>query len=502
MPAKARKSNIKGKFIPALAVLLLVGSIASTSLINVGKVSAVTRGITFPVIGTSSYSNDFNAPRGSVKHNAIDILAKKGSPLVSAVNGTITDVQYPQPSWGYSVTIRDDSNYRYTYIHLNDDNPGTNDGKGDGMHAYAADIQEGNRVVAGQLIGKVGDSGRSNGVSHLHFEMYLPNGNVNNPFDSLNQAKRISSPVKSPLTMTGELLPFSPYFSGSSNVAMGNFDVDSDSEFAVGAGPGGGPAVNMYQPDNTLIRAFYAYDPGFKGGVDVGTGDINGDGVDEVITGAGRGGGPHVVVFRADGTVMESFLAFDNAIKNGLKVAAGDVTGDGKDEVIVGLSSGGEPRVNVFNLASGDPVLLKSFLAYDAGFRGGVDVAAGNVTAANPNDEIVTGAGPGGGPHVAIFKGDATNIGNFLAYSGTMLGGLRVSVGNVRNTSAEFEILTVPASGAGPRINMFNSEGTILGTKLFIEQWWRGGYDIGAGVAMSKGLASGNRRVTVRLGVQ
>src|SRR5690349_12308451 len=97
------------------------------------EVSAA-RSIIFPVIGSSSYSNDFYAPRGDIRHNAIDILAGKGQKLVAAVDGTIVDVQYPQPNWGYSVTIRDTDGYRYTYIHMNDDNPGTNDGKGGGMH--------------------------------------------------------------------------------------------------------------------------------------------------------------------------------------------------------------------------------------------------------------------------------------------------------------------------------------------------------------------------------
>ena len=47
----------------------------------------------------------------------------------------------------------------------------------------------------------------------------------------------------------------------------------------------------------TELAGFFAYDPAFPGGVFVACGDVTGDGVAEVITGAGPGGGPHVRAF-------------------------------------------------------------------------------------------------------------------------------------------------------------------------------------------------------------
>ncbi|MFX8645089.1 hypothetical protein ABTM18_20385, partial [Acinetobacter baumannii] len=79
----------------------------------------------------------------------------------------------------------------------------------------------------------------------------------------------------------------------------------------------------------------FAYDPGFTGGISVTTADINGDGVDDIITGALSGGGPHVQVF--DGTdlhVLRSFFAYDPGFRGGVQVAAGDVTGDGIADII------------------------------------------------------------------------------------------------------------------------------------------------------------------------
>lgn len=144
------------------------------------------RDITFPVIGSASYSNDYYAQRASGPHHATDIIGKKHQRLVAVVSGTITDVQHPEPYWGYSVTIRDDAGYRYRYIHMNNDTPGTDNGAGGGMNAYAPDIREGNRVVKGQHIGYIGDSGNAeNTVSHVHFEMFKPDGGVTNPYSSL-----------------------------------------------------------------------------------------------------------------------------------------------------------------------------------------------------------------------------------------------------------------------------------------------------------------------------
>ena len=69
--------------------------------------------------------------------------------------------------------------------------------------------------------------------------------------------------------------------------------------FAVGADLGGQPEVHVYNPDGTLHDSFLAYDAGFTGGVTVAAGDTTGRGADDIITGAGAGGGPHVKVSTA-----------------------------------------------------------------------------------------------------------------------------------------------------------------------------------------------------------
>ena len=150
---------------------------------------ALVRDIVFPVAGKASFRDDFHEPRGvdgTREHLGIDIIADKMTPIVAAVDGTVTYVAIPQPSWGYSITIRDSEGYQYRYLHINNDTPGTDDGLGGPENAYYAGIKRGSKVVKGQHVAWVGDSGNAEGtVSHLHFEIRDSNRATINPYDSL-----------------------------------------------------------------------------------------------------------------------------------------------------------------------------------------------------------------------------------------------------------------------------------------------------------------------------
>ena len=136
--------------------------------------------------------------------------------------------------------------------------------------------------------------------------------------------------------------------------------------------------------------------------------DVNGDGISELLTGAGPGGGPHVRVWDTSGpfvTELTGFFAYDPAFPGGVTVACGDITGDGIAEIITGAGPGGGPHVRVWQYTpAGQTVTeLTGFWAYSPYFAGGVRVAAADVTGDGVAD-IITGAGPGGGPHVRVCR--------------------------------------------------------------------------------------------------
>jgi hypothetical protein len=105
---------------------------------------------------------------------------------------------------------------------------------------------------------------------------------------------------------------------------------------ATGAGAGGAPHVQVYNPDGSHRLSFFAYTPTFYGGVRVATADVTSDGFDDIITVPASNGGPHVRVFNGvNGALVAEYFAYDPNQAVGMFVAAGDVNGDGRAEVVV-----------------------------------------------------------------------------------------------------------------------------------------------------------------------
>jgi hypothetical protein len=229
--------------------------------------------------------------------------------------------------------------------------------------------------------------------------------------------------------------------------------------FAVGTDAGGGPEVKVYDSQTGALKFdFNAYNTAFRGGVRVAVGDVNNDGVLDIITAPGPGGGPLVNVFSGiDLAMLLSFNAYDLAFRKGLFVAAGDVNGDGHAEIITAPDAGGGPLIKVFN--GSDASLLVAFNAYDPALLTGVHVAAGDLNG-DGKAEIITAPGQGGGPLVKAFDGTGALLLAFNAYNPTFSGGVFVAAGDV-NGDGKADIIT-GANGA-PHVEVFNSaNGSLL----------------------------------------
>jgi hypothetical protein len=260
--------------------------------------------------------------------------------------------------------------------------------------------------------------------------------------------------------LRAELQPF-PGFTGGLNVALGDLNGDGIDEVIVGAGAGGGPHVRIFD-GSTLnqisgpLGSFFAYDAGFAGGVSVAVGDVNNDTIPDVITGAGPGGGPHVkVISGADGSLLRSFFAYDPRFTGGVFVAAGDTDADGHADVITGAGLGGGPHVKVFSGRTGGE--LMSFFAYDSAFTGGVRVASGDIDQ-DSHADVITGAGPGGGPHVRAFSGrDGSELASFFAYDPAFTGGVYVAATD-DNGDGRHDIVTSAGPGGGPHVRILDGQ--------------------------------------------
>ena len=230
--------------------------------------------------------------------------------------------------------------------------------------------------------------------------------------------------------LLASFLAFEGTFTGGLFVAAGDFNGDGKADVVVTPDVGGGPRVRLFDGAalsvgqvKPLADFLGIDDPNFRGGVRPAVGDFNADGTPDLAVAAGIGGGPRVAVF--DGKTLApggtptrlapDFFAFESTLRNGAFVAAGDVTGDGKADLIFGGGPGGGPRVRVVDggalLANGQvtaldatpQVQVANFFAGDPNTRGGVRVAAKDVDGSG-RAGVVTGSGDGLESSVQVYK--------------------------------------------------------------------------------------------------
>lgn len=176
-----------------------------------------------------------------------------------------------------------------------------------------------------------------------------------------------------------------------------NAPVAHPHRFAVGSGPGAAAQVNVYGAEtNAILTTLTPFGRSFTGGVRVASADLTGDGIDDLAV-ATASGSPRVIVYNGVGfKPVADFAPFDPTLTGGAYLAAGDVTGDGRADLVVGTGTGGPPQVKVFrgqDLKGSAPTLTDTFFAGDANLRTGVRVAVGDVTGDGVAD-VLTQAGP------------------------------------------------------------------------------------------------------------
>jgi len=268
-------------------------------------------------------------------------------------------------------------------------------------------------------------------------------------------------------------LAFDNNFNGSINLAVADLNSDNNQEIIIGAGTGGGPQVRIFDNSGNLKGQFFAYDPKFRGGVNVAVGDIDGDGRNEIITGAGIGGGPHVRIFNEQGELKGQFFAYDPKFRGGVNVAVGDIDGDGRNEIITGAGTGGGPHVRIFNEGG---QLQGQFFAYENNFYGGIKVRVGNIYGDKTKDknEIIVSPGAGRSPEIKIFNSYGQEIKKFLAYSENFKSGVNLSLGDL-DADGLSEIITGAGPGGTPHVRVFDKNGSLIESFYGLEDNFTGG---------------------------
>lgn len=263
---------------------------------------------------------------------------------------------------------------------------------------------------------------------------------------------------------------FDGEFRGGASVAAGNIRGDDREEIVVAAGPDGGPQVEIYSNAGRRVGSFTAYPKNMKAGMNIAAGDLDGDGLAEIVVGPQNGYRPEIRIFQNE-KLVRTFNAFEKSYEGGVRLAVipargeklgqivvasgeareqeirvyqwptldlvdimtpgGEEFGNGhaiaagwsdryqKNILVVGAPSGKSPLVRVYGLD--DKELLSSWMAYDRKFRGGLEIGY-------LNDIVITGPRGFGGPDVRQFTVNGQDQTMFNAFESTFWGGVHVTL--------------------------------------------------------------------------
>ena len=226
------------------------------------------------------------------------------------------------------------------------------------------------------------------------------------------------------------------------------------------------------------LASFVPY-PGFKGSVRVTSGDVNGDGLSDIVVAPGRGRPGLVRVFNADGTPLANgnfdFYPFGSAWRGGVEVAVGNVVGTAPNEIIAATSTG-KPLVNVFtvNGTSVVPTPVRSFQPFPKPYAAGVMLTVGDYgTYTNGSwsgvpdgrAEIAVGTNAGVPAQVRIFNAAPSTpvlLRSFLPFGSKFRQG--VTLASARFSSAVIEDVFVGTGvGGKSQLKSFDGSGMMTG---------------------------------------
>jgi len=260
---------------------------------------------------------------------------------------------------------------------------------------------------------------------------------------------------------------FGSSYTGGLRVAAGDFNGDGTPDAIVSAATGTSGTIEILDgrtgtPISGPLGHFTAYSSVAHGGVWVATGDVEGNGGTDLITAAHTAGGLEVKVFRGtDGSVLADFGVSGAAFQHGISLAAGDFTGAGKADVVVG---GADGWVRVYNPLSGSTIggSLGNFQAFGSGYTGGVVSVAADPLAgvANPGatSELAVGSGGGVTAEVKVFSASGTVLRDLTPFGSSFTGGTRVALAYISDPMNPTvpDVVVGTRSGTADQVKVFS----------------------------------------------
>ena len=241
--------------------------------------------------------------------------------------------------------------------------------------------------------------------------------------------------------------PFGGSFTGGVRVAAGDVNGDGITDVVVAMASGGGQVRMFSGADGAPLGDSSPFGTGFTGGVFVATGDVNADGHDDILLGAGTGSGLAKLIDGATLGEIGPGAPFGPGYTGGVTVAMGDVNGDGRADLIFGTAFGG--LIRIFDGPTLAP--LVSAFPYGPLFPGGVNVAAGDVNG-DGIDEVAFAPRSSGGP-VRVYTMQAELLIDGHPFNGVL--GVNLAMHDV-NGDGRDDLVMGAGAGATPSLRTFS----------------------------------------------
>lgn len=268
-------------------------------------------------------------------------------------------------------------------------------------------------------------------------------------------------------------LAYDKKFKGGVALAVGDVDGDGSSEIVTAPQAGGGPHVRIFNSDGVLKYEFFAYPNNVQTGLNLAVGDLDQDGRAEIVVAPQVGGGPHVKVFKYDGELKSQFFAYNDKFRGGVNLSIGDINNDGLGDIVTAPVSNSDPQLKVF---SNTGLLLYSWLAYDKKLVRGMQVAVGDID----NDkwvDIITTPAKGYQPQVKVFDFSGKLKSDFIAYSRYLTGGIKIIARDISGDTQP-EILALPNKGNVALLRIYDAKGLEKNNFYLRSPYDKNGYNL------------------------
>ncbi len=147
---------------------------------------------------------------------------------------------------------------------------------------------------------------------------------------------------------TNALRPFGKSFKGGLTLAVVDTDGNGVAEIIAGTAGSSG-RVRLLNGTGRVLRRISPFGTAFRGGISVAGGDVTGDGTPELIVAPRSARAPTVRLLTVQGVRIRSFLAYPRTYRGGVQVATGDANGDGILDIITVPAGAFKSSVRMFN---------------------------------------------------------------------------------------------------------------------------------------------------------